>query len=212
MSKKLRDIISIVISVCIFTLVFYSVFETVRFEADNGLEITAFRYFTILSNILCALISIYSIVISILSLLNKEIKLNKIHYVIKLCGTFGVTVTFLTVIFFLGPIVYSYESMLSGVNLHLHLIVPLLAILQFVFCDNRVKASWWFSFLPLIEVIIYGIVYALNVVVFKNWPDFYGFVDVSKLLLSIGFMGAGSIGIGFGLFFLNRLTFKYLNK
>ena len=130
-----------------------------------------FRYFTVLSNILCAVSSFMVAVFRITGILPEAILL------FKYAGTAAVTVTMMTVLLFLGPIVYDYKSLLSGGDLWLHLICPLLAIVTYLIWD-KTDVPFWTVLFGVLPVLLYGILYLYRVVLVpeeKRWEDFYGF-------------------------------------
>ena len=130
-----------------------------------------FRYFTVLSNILCAVSSFMVAVFRITGILPEAILL------FKYAGTAAVTVTMMTVLLFLGPIVYDYKSLLSGGDLWLHLICPLLAIVTYLIWDKP-DVPFWTVLFGVLPVLLYGILYLYRVVLVpeeKRWEDFYGF-------------------------------------
>ncbi len=67
-----------------------------------------FRFFTILSNLLCAFACLLVLVFRIIRNVPASV------LVLKYVGTSCVTLTFLTVMFFLGPVVYGFKQVLSG--------------------------------------------------------------------------------------------------
>ena len=143
-----------------------------------------FRYFTVLSNILCAVSSFMVAVFRITGILPEAILL------FKYAGTAAVTVTMMTVLLFLGPIVYDYKSLLSGGDLWLHLICPLLAIVTYLIWD-KTDVPFWTVLFGVLPVLLYGILYLYRVVLVpeeKRWEDFYGFNKDGKWPLAFAAM------------------------
>ena len=110
----------------------------------------------------------------------------------KYSGTCAVSVTFLTVMLFLGPTMKNYKALLSGYEFFLHLLCPLLAIVSYVFFEKRE-----FEF----YIVIYGtlpLVLYIALYYYKNmhapeghrWKDFYGFNKSDKWPLSMAAMVA----------------------
>lgn len=105
------------------------------------------------------------------------------HY----AAVLSVTVTLLTVLFFLGP-TQGYGRMLSGVCLYLHLICPLLSVAALCLPEFETplpKRAWLFGTLP---VVLYGAVYFTQVVVTRRWYDFYGFNRGGRWYVSLAAM------------------------
>ena len=150
-----------------------------------------FRYFTVLSNILCAISSLLVAVFRITGMLPEAILL------LKFAGTAAVTVTMMTVLLFLGPVVYDYKSLLSGGDLWLHLICPLLAIVTYLAWDKP-DVPFWTVLFGVLPVLLYGILYLYRVVLVpeeKRWEDFYGFNKDGKWPLAFAAMIAAASAI-----------------
>jgi hypothetical protein len=146
----------------------------------------ALRYFTTQSNLLCAVSAL-----CICLFPNAEWA-----YYLKVIGTAAVTVTMLTVLIFLGRL-YGYKPLLSGSDLYMHLITPLLAIIS-LFAFERRGIGFGASFIGIIPVALYAPLYLYNVVLApedKKWPDFYGFNRTGKWWISYAFMLIGTVAI-----------------
>ena len=152
------------------------------------------RFFTILSNLFCAVSALLWVLSS-----------SYWAWLLKYVGTVAVTVTLLTVIFFLGPNM-GYKPLFSGKDLYLHLCGPLLAIVSFCFMECQFALSFSLSLLGIIPVIIYGFVYLVEVVILKNWEDFYGYNKDGKWKISMAAMFAG----GFAVCMLIRILYSIL--
>lgn len=135
------------------------------------------RYFTTDSNLLAGLCCLPMLVWAAAVLLGKKGPIPRAIQTVKHVGTTAVTVTMLTVLFFLGP-TQGYAAMLSGDMLYMHLLCPLLSILSLVLCEGcgLTRRSCLLSTLP---VLLYGGFYLYKVIVlgpsYGGWPDFYGF-------------------------------------
>ena len=125
------------------------------------------RYFTVLSNTFCALVSLALAIARLSGAV--PIPLLRLNYV----ATHAVTVTLLTVLVFLGP-QFGYKSLFSGPDFFLHLLCPLLALISFLAWD-RPPMTPLLSLIGVIPVLLYGLLYLHKVVYAKAWEDFYGF-------------------------------------
>lgn len=146
------------------------------------------RYFTALSNLLCAAAAL------IVALCRLSGDLPYAVGVLKYVGTAAVSVTFLTVVFFLGPTL-GYKLMLSGPDLWLHLVCPALAILSYALWDkpDMPLRAVLLGFLP---VPIYSAMYIYRVLFApeaRRWKDFYGFNRGGKWPLSLVIMALASL-------------------
>ena len=134
----------------------------------------AFRFFTVDSNILCALTCAGLIPAAVRGLRTGVFFPSRRALIWKYVGAGAVGLTFAVVMVFLGP-VFGYGGMFRGMNLYLHLINPLAAMISFLLWERgeplEKRAVLWAD-LPMA---VYGVVYLLMVIVLRRWPDFYGF-------------------------------------
>ena len=172
MKGRIEMTTSMIINAVIFLTT--AILLPLRFRKDGCWDIQqglkSFKYFTVLSNALCAL--------SALVLLISEVggSASPAALMFKYLGTVSVTVTFLTVMLFLGPTL-GYTKMLDGQDIYMHLIGPLLAIISFCLLKKG-NMSLGTAMLGVLPVLIYGLVYLYKVIYApadKRWDDFYGF-------------------------------------
>ena len=157
-----------------------------KWQAERGIK--AFRYFTVLSNVLCAMSALVMAISQVSGSVSPGVVM------VKYLGTVSVTVTLLTVLFFLGPTM-GYKVLLSGRDLYLHLIGPLLAIVSFCFLEKS-GLSFRKALLGLLPIILYGSVYLYKVVFSpedKRWEDFYGFNKGGKWPAAFAAMMLGTL-------------------
>lgn len=199
---------AVAINVLNIILVAVSIASFFKRTGDGNMAVSGtncFRYFTIDSNILAAVTS----VVVLPFLFRKDVPMWVI--VFKYVGMTAVTVTFLTVVFFLGP-TQGYETMFDGVCLYLHLICPLLTIISVYLPEIRKplpKHSWLFGTLP---VVVYGAIYAVMVLITKQWLDFYGFTRGGFWYISLIAMYLLSALLSFLLMLLQKKTVGFGKK
>ena len=131
----------------------------------------AIRYFTVQSNLFCAAVSL---VCATWSLIAPE---PGWLLIVKYAATCAVTVTFVTVFCYLGPRFRNWDFLLSGANLWMHLICPLMAIASLLL-RSPVQLRFAVTFAGLAPVVLYGLLYMKKVVLDppeKRWDDLYGF-------------------------------------
>lgn len=157
----------------------------------------AFRFFTVQSNALCA-------VSALMMCLAPNARW---AWVIKYVGTAAVSVTMLTVFLFLGPSAGSLKPLLSGPDLFMHLLTPLLAIASFALFERQ-GMSFATALWGMLPVVLYGCWYLYKVVFApegRNWDDFYGFNKGGKWPVAFSAMMAGSFLVCLALMALQNL-------
>ena len=179
--------------------------------ADKG--ITVFKYFTFQSNIFMGVVAFIYALYQLFILLNKRDKLPHVLLVFNHVGVTAVSLTFLIVIFFLAP-GYGFHLMYNNANLFFHGIVPVVAMINFVFLEKECAIKFKETFFSIIPSLLYGIVYFIVVVSLNAYGDinidFYMFGANGPVVGAFNFLAVMSIAYGFGLvlFFINRLVFK----
>ena len=149
------------------------------------------RYYTALSNLLCAAACLAVVIARLCGDIPPAV------LILKYVGTAAVAVTFLTVMLFLGPFVYDYKLLLTGPDLWLHLVCPVLAIASLLLWDKP-DASFGIVFLGTLPVPLYGAFYLYHVLLAppeKRWEDFYGFNRGGRWPLSLVLMLLGAFVI-----------------
>ena len=174
---RLTNIFILIYTICSVILCFR---KDGRWDRSAGLY--SLRFFTILSNLFAGIAAFLV-----------AITLTRSPYWIwlaKYVAACSVTVTFLTVMVFLGPAL-GFKAMLSGRDFYLHLCGPLLTLLSFVFLERFYTLPFSTALLGVIPVIVYGLVYFFEVVVWRRWDDFYGYNKNGKWPVSMAAMYAG---------------------
>ena len=150
-------------------------------KLEHGLF--AFRFFTVQSNVLCAVAALLMCFAGALPGV----------WLLKYLGTVAVTVTLLTVFLFLGPNM-GYKMLLQGRDLFMHLLTPLAAIVSFCVLEKR-GLAFSTALLGMLPVALYSGLYLYKVLYApkkKRWEDFYGFNKGGKWPLSLAAMLLGS--------------------
>lgn len=157
-----------------------------------------FRYFTVLSNLLCGAASLAVVIAWCFGELPLWVQM------LKFTGTAAVTVTMLTVLCVLGPISHEWKELLSGLEFVLHLVCPILAIVSLLVFE-RPDAPAWLIAIGVVPVILYAVLYWYKVIRVpeeRKWPDFYGFNRNGKWPLMAALMLIGASLISLALFLL----------
>ncbi len=182
---------SVIVNLILLAGVFISVGIHVRHSSVRA----ALKYFTVLSNLLCGLSA------AVMILRASGAVPDDPAILLKNAGTAAVTVTLLTVLLFLGPTV-GWKRLLSGPDLWLHLICPLLALAAWLLWDKdpctlkslECHLPFWTVFVSWSPVVLYGCLYLRKVIYArpeKRWDDFYGFNKNGKWRVSFLAMMAG---------------------
>ena len=204
--NSLKTIISLLANVALIVLVADSVIHYLHKGGQGNMEgagSVCFRYFTNDSNILCALCCAPLIFFGVKGLASGSYDIPKWALLLKFTGTVAVAVTMMTVLVFLGP-TQGYGKMFAGKNLYLHLVCPLLAIVSLCLTEGSAPVSFSESLLGLLPTLVYGLVYAILVLVKKVWPDFYGFNRGGLWYVSCAALPVGTLALCLALMALHN--------
>ena len=176
MKKALK--ISFVLNIIIFAFVIIAsvfMFTGFRFMKTNSPILTKsniemFKFFTVDSNLLMGIISLIFLIYDYMVIKEKIKEIPKVLYVLKLTATVGVTLTFLTTVFYLAPFAGGdFFEYFKNSNLFFHLLVPVLSIIAFIFFEKTNSLDRKSTFIGIIPMLIYAVYYLVNVLVhFKN--------------------------------------------
>ena len=183
MKKKLSLILNIII---VILTIFASFLMFTGIKITHGAEpilettkIGMFKFFTVDSNIFMGIIAL---IYAIKEITNKEI--TKTMYKLKLMATTAVSLTFIIVFTYLGPISKDgIISLLQNSNIFFHLVIPVLSIITFTLFERTNKLKFKDSLYGIIPTIIYAVLYLINILIHmengKVSPvyDWYWFVQ-----------------------------------
>ena len=203
-SEHIKTIIAVVINVLVFSIMVYCFATLVRSFINRN---NRFIYFTNISNLLVGLMAIINAVFLLLSVIKNKNCVPYIFSLIKLVLISMTTLTFFTVLFVIGPI-DGYPQNYSGRNFFTHLVVPVLSLVSYLFFEEKLKFQWKYSLIALIPFAIYAIVYVINVVALKSWPDLYQINKQGLWYLFLLIFLIADFGIGQGIYFLKRFIDK----
>ncbi len=194
MSKR-KTILSLIFNILAFVstaVIFVSYFfEEPSILIQNGFD--SLKYFTTDSNILAAIVCAVTAVYDIRILSGKSDTLPQAVLILKFIGTACVTLTMVATVLFLMPVYGMF--VLSGSLIVVHATTPLLALISFVFFETVHHISIPKSLLGAVSMMLYGIVYYLEVKVIGEanggWKDFYAYNRGGHWLLSTVLMTSG---------------------
>lgn len=216
-SLKVSYILNILIVIClIFSLIV--MFGKINFmhmenPIDEAHSIAMFKYFTTDSNILVGIASLLLLIEERKVLKDNRKSIRPFLYIFKFISTVAVMVTFLTVFIYLGP--WSSGgiiSMLTNSNLFLHLIIPLLAFISFIFFEKNNKIDRKHVKYGVSSVIIYALFYITVVLThLENGHvsikyDWYWFVQkgINYMFIVVPIMFIGTFLLSYLIYILNH--------
>ncbi|MBR6084428.1 MAG: hypothetical protein IKP61_02285 [Spirochaetales bacterium] len=179
-NDDMKRILIFVLDVLVVSFVLFAMSRMVRIRKDGALVsggLGAFKYYTVLSNVFCALSCLCS---ALCFLIRRKADLPSWLYVFRLMGSSVVSVTFLVVLFFLG-LIYGYKQMFTGVSFWLHLVGPVSAIASQLLMKQAKPMPLRTSFWGIAPTVLYGVFYiSVNAVQWTGesnpTTDFYRFL------------------------------------
>ena len=190
MKKSSISLILNILIVILVTLGTIFMFTGFKFMPSNNsllsTKIEVFKYFTVDSNVFMGIVSLIYIF--------KRKNVTKSLSILKLMATSAVTLTFVTTLVFLTP-QYGFYQLYNNSNLFFHLLVPILAVVTYIFFENDVLERKESKF-GMIPMLLYSVFYTGNILIHLNNDgltykyDFYGFIkgNVYNIFISIPIM------------------------
>ena len=165
MRRLLSRIINLLIAVIVLWVWLSMTFRLGRLGSQSEGGFGNLRYFTVLSNLLQEGVSLaYAC----------GIRTGRF----KFASTTAITFTFFIVLLFLGP-KRGYDVVYAGANFWSHLIVPVLAMADFLVLDRECTFTMRDTFIAVIPTLAYGLFYMGNLLVGgaegNDWYGFQGF-------------------------------------
>ena len=178
-----------IVILTIIAMASYFYDETGKFSISRGLHHLIF--FTNQSNVLCAAAALITALAELVCMRQGSASIPLWITLLKYVSTVAVTVTFATVMLFLGP-VQGWESQFKHPGFIVHAITPVLAVVSYCFTERFYPLGFAQSLLGLLPTLFYGCLYLYKVVKIGEenggWKDFYGFNKGGKWKNSVGGM------------------------
>ena len=150
----------IILNLVIFGVTLYLVTRLFRKDGKPAPDRvrTAFRFFTVQSNVLCALAALITAVCRLAG------NLPRWAWMLKYIGTAAVSVTMVTVFVFLAPSIGKgwVDILLKGGDLFMHLLTPLMALVSFCFLEKQ-GMTFAQALAGLLPVALYGPLYLYKI-------------------------------------------------
>ncbi len=205
MSTK-RLVISLLLNAFVVLFVLLSTLAFFRRGGQGNMKEggkKALIYFTVDSNLLCALACLGLCAWDALALLRGGAAVPRWLDLCKFTGSVAVGVTFVTTLCYLLPVTkFNFKLPYAGWNLFLHALCPLAAMLSWALAERSAPSAFPWVLLGLIPTFLYGAVYLWKVVVKKQWEDFYHFNVGGAWYAAVAVMLLLSFAIGAGLWAL----------
>ena len=213
--NKMRFISGIVICSLVIAVTFVAVsFSLTDFFKSGSSEsgIGTLKMFTTISNVVAAFSAAMCLPFQIDGLRRDRYRLPSWIVVLMYVGTVGVFLTFFVTITLISAYQGFVQTMLSRAGLFMHTINPILITILFVLVISDTHIKFSYSFISIIPVVIYMIVYFLMVFVVGAWTDHYQTNTYFPWPISLLLIIAISFGVCQLLRFLHNLTNKYVTK
>lgn len=189
---RLRAAADLVLNILIIVTTTWAIAQNFRGRPDvlGSVNFQCFRYFTTDSNVIAALASLLILPWNAAQLVKPETKAPRGLMIYKFAATVSVTVTLLTVVFFLFPTSYAKIGMKAlpaffGGNLFvLHFSTPVLAAVSAVALERKPRLKFRDALWGMTPTVVYSAVYVFMVLVCRKWPDFYGFTFGGNLKMA----------------------------
>lgn len=169
-TTKIRQLITNIVIVVLVTIGMYMTMTYRSAWMEFQMRgIMCLRYFTVQSNLFAGIVALIALFYQ-----------GKATKVLKLMSASATGLTFAVVALFLGP-VYGYHRMYKNANLFFHLIVPLIAMVDYVLLPDVKKEMKW-KILSAMLTVLYGTGYILNILIngmggrYPHNNDFYFFL------------------------------------
>lgn len=186
MKIKVKKVLSLSFT---FITVILSVIGLVLYYSNSTFDPSkaqAFLPFTVNSNIFLAIVGLVFLIIGFVYLVNNK-PLPQWLMQFKLAATTLISITLLTVVFYLAPIWNLTDSTIAyyqGCNLFLHVLAPIFAIFGFCLFDVETKIKWRWIWISVVLLIAYMSGYASIVFINEDLGlDIYNFMYEKGLSL-----------------------------
>ena len=160
---------------------FHFMTEPGKPAALSAANAKAFKYFTVDSNVFAGIISLVMMIVQVLITKGRLNSIPKPVQFLKLAATTGVSLTMLVTVLFLAPFQFGFFALFTDSNFFLHLIIPLVCIITFVFFEPA-EIPMLQTFAGTIPMLIYGVFYGTNIILHlengqtSQTYDWYGFL------------------------------------
>lgn len=129
-------------------------------------SLSMFKFFTVDSNFAMCLVAFIFLIYELKMLKGKIKEIPKIMYILKLMTTTAVTLTFLVVFLYLGPVkMHGIMPMIRNSNFFFHLLIPITSLITFCGFEKTNKLEFKDTIYGIIPTLIYSIYYLTNILI-----------------------------------------------
>ena len=166
--------ISFIINILIFIMtLFASIVMFSGFKFMPGLDLVLestsigmFRFFTVDSNMFMGIMALIFAIYEYKVIKGIKKDISKIITVLKFMATVSVSLTFVVVFAYLGPITKGgVVLLLKNSNLFFHLLIPLFSIINLIIFERSNKLKFRDCIYGIIPTVLYGIYYLTNILI-----------------------------------------------
>ena len=183
-------------------------FQSGSSEAGVG----TFKMFTTISNIIAAFAAAMCLPFQIDGLRRDRYNLPSWIVIVMYVGAVGVFITFLVAASIISVYQGFVTAMLTNAKLFMHTINPILITILFVLVVSDTHIKFSYSFISVIPVVLYMVIYFIMVFVAKVWKDHYYTDKYIPWPISLLLILTISFGVCQLLRYLHNLTNKHVNK
>ena len=177
----LNLIFSVFIVACIFVAIVMNLLKAPT-ELVEEVGIKTFRLYTVLSNMFVGITISMTIPFAVDGIRHRNYHLPRWIVNLIFVSTTCITLTFIISLTLLSAFAGFMEIMLTGTNLFLHTIVPILTIVGFLFINTYHNVKFKATLYALIPISIYAIIYLISAIFIGQenggWRDHYHFNEV----------------------------------
>ena len=207
----LNLILSTVLVVCVFISIVMNLLANPT-ELVQEVGTKTFRMFTVLSNMFVGVTAAMSIPFAVDGIRQQNYHLPRWIVNLTFVSTTCITLTFMITLFVLSPQAGFVLMMVTGNNLFLHTIVPVISIASFLFINMYHTVKFRTTFCALIPVLTYAVVYIVSVIVIGEenggWRDHYHFQE----LMPWYYVFAAIMLLAFGIATLLRVVHNRMHR
>ena len=213
--NKMRFISGIVICSLVIVVTFVALtLNLIDYYSSDSPEsgVGTYRMFTTVSNVIAAFAALMCLPFQIDGLRRDRYKLPPWIVMVMYIGATGVFLTFFVAATLISAVQGFPKAMFANSNLYMHTICPILITFLFVVVVSDTHINFSRSFISVVPVVTYMIVYFIMVFVVKVWRDHYYTNAYIPWPVSLVLLVSISFGVCQLLRILHNLTNKHVNK